>query len=96
MKSALWVSAVLVALSACAKGDAGVEEFRWFTGNERYPPRGPTHWSVFDPTGAWLGNVDTPEGFILRHVARDRVLGFVIDELDVKEVYAYALHGRRE
>lgn len=77
-------------------GDLWVEEFRWFSRNQAYPAQGPTHWSVFDTSGAWLGTVDTPPGFILHHVEPDRALGFVIDSLDVKELYVYRLerHAR--
>jgi hypothetical protein len=80
--------------SAILLDDAGylwVEEFRWFVPNERFPITGPAQWSVFDPSGVWLGNVEIPPGFILRHISSKRVLGFVIDEFDVKEVYAYEL-----
>jgi hypothetical protein len=36
-----------------------------------------------------------PDGFVLRVITLDRVLGFMIDEFDVKEVYAYRLHRVR-
>lgn len=85
---------VLPAYSAILLDDDGhlwVENFRWFAGNDPYPDRGPTVWSVFDPDGRWLGDVETPPGVLVRHVGADRVLGFVIDELDVKEIYAFPL-----
>jgi hypothetical protein len=59
--------------------------------NERAPVREPTQWSVFGPDGVWRGNIETPPGFILRAISGDRVLGFVIDEFDVKEIHAYPL-----
>lgn len=68
-----------------------IEEFRWMVPNERSPVSEPTQWSVFSPEGIWQGNVQTPPGFILRKIAGDRVLGFVIDEFDVKEIHAYSL-----
>jgi hypothetical protein len=74
--------------------DAGhlwVEDFRWFGGNWRSPIQRPTTWSVFDTAGVWLGDVEVPSGFIVHEVTDDRVLGFVIDELDVKEVHVYGL-----
>lgn len=52
---------------------------------------GPTQWSGFASEGIWLGNVETPAGFILRNITQDRVLGFVIDEFDVKEIYVHSL-----
>lgn len=75
-------------------GHLWVEEFRWIVHDERQPIAGPTHWSVFDPEGVWLGNVEMPADFILRKVAEHRVYGFVIDEVGVKEVYAHSLDRR--
>jgi len=72
-------------------GNLWVEEFRWVVPNERSPIQTPTQWSVFNPRGAWLGNVETPTGLILHRVSHDRVLGFMIDEMGVKEVYVYPL-----
>ncbi len=74
-----------------SRGAIWVEEFRWMTLNERSPIDTPTQWSVFDSTGVWLGNVETPPGFILRAVTETRALGFVVDEFDVKEVHVYGL-----
>jgi hypothetical protein len=71
-------------------GNLWVEEFRWY-GVERPPTQLPATWSVFDPAGIWLGNVEMPTGFILRDVARGRALGFMIDELGVKEAEVYRL-----
>ena len=84
-------------ISAMLLDDLGylwVEEFRWFTSNDPFPVMGPTQWSVFDPQGVWLGNVEVPAGFILRKVTGDRALGFVADELDVMEVFVYGLRRR--
>lgn len=67
-----------------------VEEFRWM-GVERSPVPGPARWSVFDSAGVWQAVVETPPGFILREATRDRALGFVVDELDVKEVEVYEI-----
>lgn len=68
-----------------------VEQFRWFTPTDRPPSIAPAHWSVFDSSGVWRGDVETPPGFILRVVGPDRVLGFMIDSMDVKEIYAFPL-----
>jgi hypothetical protein len=81
-------------ISALLLDDPGylwVEEFRWFTRNDPFPVTGPTQWSVFEPSGIWLGNVEMPSGFILQEVTGDRALGFVVDDLGVKEVHVYSL-----
>jgi hypothetical protein len=70
------------------EGNLWVEEFRWF-GVERSPREGPATWSVFDPVGIWLGNVETPPGFILRDVSGHRALGFTVDEVGVKRAHVY-------
>lgn len=72
-------------------GYVWVEQFRWLSPNERSPIQSPTFWSVFDLSGTWLGDVETPAGFILHEVSENRAYGFVIDEFDVKEVHVYGL-----
>lgn len=74
-----------------ATGYVWAEEFRWMMSDERAPTRTPAQWSIFDLDGVWLGNVETPSGFILQKVARDRLYGFVVDELNVKRIHAYRL-----
>ena len=73
------------------EGYLWVEEFRWILPAERSPTVSATQWSVFRPDGVWLGNVETPAGFILRKITAGRALGFVIDEFDVKEIHVHAL-----
>jgi hypothetical protein len=72
------------------RGNLWIEEFRWF-GVERSPRESPGTWSVFDPAGVWLGNVETPPGFILRAVSGDRALGFTVDVVGVKRADVYRL-----
>ena len=72
-------------------GNLWVGEFQWFGGNMRSPIDEPSNWSVFDTSGVWLGDVETPSGFILTEVTDDRALGFVVDEFDVKEVHVYGI-----
>ncbi|MFQ5680381.1 MAG: hypothetical protein ACE5HP_13095 [Gemmatimonadota bacterium] len=43
-------------------------------------------WSVFDPLGRWLGEVETPAGFRIFAIGSDWVLGVTRDELDVEYV----------
>jgi len=88
------VAETLPAISGVLLDDEGflwVEEFRWFTSMDPYPVTGPTRWSVFRPDGVWLGNVETPPGFILRKVTVNRALGFRINDLGVKEIDVYRL-----
>jgi hypothetical protein len=84
----------LPAYSAMLLDDTGhlwVEEFRWVVRNARSPLTDPTRWSVFTPQGVWLGQVEVPTGFVMHAVTADRALGFVIDELGVKDIHAYEL-----
>lgn len=75
-------------------GHLWIEEFRWITPDSPHPANPPSHWSVFDPTGRWLGRVTTPPGFMLRWAGPDRVLGFIANEYDVREIYAFTLDRR--
>ena len=49
-------------------------------------PVGPSHWSVFDPRGRWLGDVTMPARFWPKEIGEDYVLGVARDELDVPTV----------
>ncbi len=61
------------------------------------PPwdRGVREWSVFDPTGRWLGDVVLPERFRLLHVGRESVIGVWRDSLDVQHLRVLALERTR-
>lgn len=48
-------------------------------------------WSVFDPAGRWLGDVEMPEKFEVFEIGGDYVLGRWQDELDVNYVRVYPL-----
>lgn len=48
-------------------------------------------WSVFDPSGAWLGRVEMPTGFRVREITSDTVLGVYFDELNVEYVRRYGI-----
>lgn len=48
-------------------------------------------WSVFDPSGRWLGIVEMPVDLRIRHIADDRVVATWRDELDVQYVRVHAL-----
>lgn len=48
-------------------------------------------WSIFDETGAWLGDLDLPRGFDLIEAGTDYLLGVRYDEDGVPFVQSYAL-----
>lgn len=48
-------------------------------------------WSVFDPSGRLLGQVELPEGLTLYQVGDDYVLGRWRDDLDVEYIVMYEL-----
>ncbi|NJD18179.1 MAG: 6-bladed beta-propeller [Gemmatimonadetes bacterium] len=52
---------------------------------------GARRWSVFDQTGAWLGDLTTPEGFEVLTVNADAILGVWRDPLDVQHIRVYGL-----
>jgi hypothetical protein len=54
-------------------------------------PAAPTTWRVFDSDGYWIGEVEFPEGFDLRAVARGRAYGIGTEALGVPTVRVYAV-----
>lgn len=50
-------------------------------------------WSVFSPEGAWLGDLEAPEGLRILDSRGDRVLGVWFDELDVPHVQVHRAGG---
>jgi hypothetical protein len=56
--------------------------------------QGPGTWSVFDPDGRLLGEVQTPEGLLVHQIGRDFLVGVWTDELDVPFVRVYGLERR--
>lgn len=51
----------------------------------------PLHWSVFDPDGAWLGQVEVPPQLRLEHIGGDYAIGIWRYEDDTKDVRVYEL-----
>ena len=51
----------------------------------------PTTWHVFDPSGAWLGNLVTPARFQVFEIGADYILGVQRDTLDVEDVQVLRL-----
>lgn len=60
----------------------------------QWPDTLPQTWSVFDPTGQWLGEIAVPGGLELLDVDGDRVLARSRDELGVESVVVLRLEGR--
>lgn len=48
-------------------------------------------WSIIDPRGVWLGDIELPPGFRLLAVADDRIVGVERDDLDAETVVVYPL-----
>jgi hypothetical protein len=65
-------------------GNLWMEEFR-------IDPDAEGTWSVFDPGGRWLGQVQTPAGVKVMSIARDAMVGVTTDEDDVERVVIYPL-----
>jgi hypothetical protein len=74
--------------------DAGyvwVEQFRWILNEYVAPNPTSTLWSVFDPTGRWLGVVEVPARFILHAVQNARIIGVSLDETDLASIHVLDL-----
>lgn len=54
-------------------------------------PDTPRTWTVFDPTGALLGNVVTTPGFVVHEIGDDWMIGVWRDSLDVEHVRMYRI-----
>ncbi len=67
-----------------ATGNLWVEEYR-------RPGDDQPRWTVFDPDGAMLGPVETPQGFRLHEIGADHVLGRGTDELGIEHIQSYRL-----
>jgi len=72
---------------ADALGNLWLQEYRAGTVD-------PFRWSIFDPTGLWLGIVETPAGFTVNEIGEDYVLGIWQNSLDVQHVRMYGLVRR--
>ena len=66
------------------EGNLWLQEYRW---KEDEPVR----WSVFDPSGRWLGVVEVPANFTMSEIGSDYLLGMTTGEFDVQYVDMYAL-----
>ena len=51
----------------------------------------PRTWSVFEPSGKWLGQVQTPGNFLVFDIGADYIIGLWRDEFDVEHVRLYTL-----
>jgi hypothetical protein len=57
----------------------------------RPTPDAPQRWSVFDRSGRWLGELQTPVGIEVYQIGDDFLLGRATDEMDVPFVHLYRL-----
>jgi hypothetical protein len=48
-------------------------------------------WSVFNPEGSWLGEVDVPWRLSVRAIGRTEIAGVIFDELGVEYVKVFRL-----
>jgi hypothetical protein len=58
-------------------------------------PLMPSVWSVFDESGAWLGDVTLPARFMPHDIGADYVVGIARDEDDVQHLVHYRLRAGR-
>lgn len=64
-----------------------------WTRHFRPPARdAPAVWDVYDPTGQFLGTVETPDALDILEIGSDYLLGIHRDEFDVERVRVHALH----
>ena len=58
-------------------------------------PIQPQHFSVFDPSGIWLGDIETPGRFNILDIGADYLLGVTRDEMGVEYILMYGLERDR-
>jgi hypothetical protein len=51
-------------------------------------------WSVFDPDGAVLGTIETPQGLVVYQIGEDFLLGRMRDDFGVERVVRFPLDRR--
>ncbi|MGI9626991.1 MAG: 6-bladed beta-propeller, partial [Longimicrobiales bacterium] len=68
-----------------------VERFRWFDPWSLGPNPKESVWDVFSSEGQWITEVVVPSRFLPQSVTRDEILGFRVDEFDVKHVEVYGI-----
>ncbi|MGD2154971.1 MAG: hypothetical protein PVG79_17025 [Gemmatimonadales bacterium] len=51
----------------------------------------PRTWSVFDPDGRWLGDVEIPQGLRVHEIGEDYIAGVERDDMGVEYVRLYAV-----
>jgi hypothetical protein len=66
----------------------------WVQEYQNAGERRPLTWSVFNPDGDWIADVETPEGFKLYGAGRDYVIGKGTDTLGIESVRVYRLQRK--
>lgn len=78
------------------EGNLWVRQYRrqslFFFSSIHRPIRPLEHWWVFDPTGRWLGEIETPENLLIKSISGNLLLGISRDEFDVEEVRLYRIY----
>jgi hypothetical protein len=79
------------ALLVDSEGYLWVENYRWFdpTSVPTNPPA--TIWSVFDPSGRWLGEIEVPGQLLISSVATNQLTGVWKKSDGSSEIRLYAL-----
>ena len=72
-------------------GNLWVQEYRHHLAIEAAGALPPVRWSVFDPEGRWLGDVEMAGRFTPKTIADGEVLGVWKDETGIAHVQAYRL-----
>lgn len=62
-----------------------------WVGRYHYPGALTLEWEVFDPSGIWMGMVETPPGLEVHEISRDQIIGIAKGDFDVPYVQVYRL-----
>jgi hypothetical protein len=72
-----------------------VDDLEYLWVRERLEPGSPVHaWSVFSPTGRWLGEVELPRDVQPTHIGTDFMVAITTGADDVEQVVVFGLEGR--
>ena len=78
------------------EGFLWVRQFTRYLARDRETPPPSVGWWVFDPSGRWLGQVRTPEGFEPRAISGGHVLGVFRNSLNIEDVRSYRIQGNED
>jgi hypothetical protein len=82
----------LQAIMEDTEGNVWVQHYYFLMAPNAHPADGRAmKWSVFDRNGRFLGELSTPSRFTVSSITRDQVIGFWMDQSDVRHVHAYQM-----